>query len=160
MTYLIKRIVMVIIMKKDNSLNIIAIITVPICWAIGLIIGLIFYFALKDSMHKVWTVSFVLGLITALLNLGLMVSWGHGFVREVNRADGAPVRRSILSYATRLLIAGLIFAYIVYEEATAETPRFNVIPALIGYVIVKMVFIIVSLVINLKKDKQQGKVSA
>ncbi len=110
-------------------------------------------------MHKVWTLSFVLGLVTALLNLGLMVSWGHGFIREVNKADGAPVRRSILSYLVRLLIAGLIFAFIIYDQASSKTPRFNVIPALIGYLVVKVVFIIVSLVINLNK-KEQGKVDA
>ncbi len=139
---------------KDNKLNIIAIVTVPICWTLGLIIGLIFWFALKDSMHKVWTLSFVLGLITALLNLGLMVSWGHGFVREVNRADGAPVRKSILSYTVRILIAGLIFAYIVYDMQQ-DAPRFNVIPALIGYILVKVVFITVSLIINLNNNQRK-----
>ena len=153
------RIVMVKIMKKDNKLNIIAIITVPICWVIGLIVGLILWFALKDSLHKVWTISFELGLITALLNLGLMVSWGHGFVSEVNRADGVPVRKSILSYAVRLLIAGLIFAYIVYDMESSDNPRFNVIPALIGYIVVKVVFITVSLIVNMKNE-EQGKVSA
>lgn len=149
----ITRIVMVIKMK-DNKLNIIAIITVPICWILGLIISLIFWFALKDSMHKIWTLSFVLGLITALLNLGLMVSWGHGFVREVNRADGAPVRKSILSYTVRILIAGLIFAYIVYDMQQ-KAPRFHVIPALIGYILVKMVFIMVSLIINLNNNQRK-----
>ncbi len=144
---------------KNNKLNIISIITVPICWLLGLVGGLIFWFCLKDSMHKVWTLSFILGLVTALLNLGLMVSWGHGFIREVNKADGAPVRRSILSYLVRLLIAGLIFAFIIYEQASSKTPRFNVIPALIGYLLVKVVFIIVSLVINLN-NKEQGKVDA
>ncbi len=146
-------------MVKNNKLNIISIITVPICWLLGLIVGLIFWFCLKDSIHKIWTTSFILGLVTALLNLGLMVSWGHGFIREVNKADGAPVRRSILSYLVRLLIAGLIFAFIIYDQASSKTPRFNVIPALIGYLVVKVVFIIVSLVINLN-NKEQGKVDA
>ena len=130
-----------------------SIFVVPISWVVGAIVAVILYFALKKGMNVIWTKSYVLGLVTALLNFGLTISFGRGFIREVNRADGAPVRRSIIGYIVRLLIAGLVFAFVIYDQFSSSA-RFNVIPTLIGYMTVKIVIIIVSLIINSK-----GKVS-
>lgn len=142
---------MIIIMKNDD-LTKISIIVVPSCWVLGAIVALIMYFAAS----KEWMQSYILGLVTALLNLGLILSSGRGFISEVNRTDGAPVRRTIISYLIRIIIAGLVFAFIVHDEFYSKTPRFYVIPAVIGYITEKVVFIIGSLIINLNK---KGKVN-
>ena len=142
----------VILKMKNDEVTIISIIVVPTSWIIGALVALFIYLGCNDADKSIWTKSYVLGLVTALLNFGLQMSGGKGFIREVNRTDGAPVRRTIIGYMLRLLIAGLIFAFIVFNM-NSDSPRFHVIPALIGYVTVKVIFIIVSLIINIRKGK-------
>ncbi|MGM9971711.1 MAG: ATP synthase subunit I [Anaeroplasmataceae bacterium] len=137
---------------RNDEMTKLSIIVVPVSWVVGALIALIIYLSCSDADKTIWLKSYILGLVTALLNFGLQVSGGRGFIREVNRTDGAPVRRSILGYVLRLLIAGLIFGFIVYDMYS-DSPRFHIIPALIGYVTVKMVLIVVSLIINIRKGK-------
>lgn len=129
-----------------------SIIVVPASWVVGAISAVIIYFCCSNGDNTIWLKSYILGLVTALLNFGLQISGGRGFIREVNKTDGVPVRRSILGYILRLIIAGLIFAYIIYDMYSSS-PRFHVIPALIGYITVKVVLIVVSLIINIRKGK-------
>lgn len=137
---------------RNDEMTKLSIIVVPLSWVIGAIIAVIIYFGCSDADSMIWLKSYILGLVTALLNFGLQVSGGRGFIREVNRTDGAPVRKSIMGYVIRLLIAGLVFAYIVYDM-NSDSPRFTVIPALIGYMTLKVVLIVVSLIINIRKGK-------
>lgn len=138
---------------RNDDLTKLSIIVVPACWVVGTIVALILYFALGSSIHKAWTLSYILGLVTALLNFGLTLSSGRGFMSEVNKSDGAPVRRTVLGYLLRILIAGLIFAFVVHEEYYTDSPRFLVIPTLIGYLTEKVIFIIGSLILNYNKRK-------
>jgi len=137
---------------KNDEMTKISIIVVPVSWAIGGLIILLMWLCCSNADRAIWAKSCLLGLVTALLNFGLQISFGKGFIREVNRRDGAPIRSSVLGYVVRLFLAGLVFAYIIYDSRSSN-PRFDVIPALIGYLVVKLVFIIVSLIINLKKKK-------
>ncbi len=134
---------------RDDDLTKISIIVVPACWVIGLIVAIIMYFA----HSKAWMLSYVLGLVTALLNFGLQLTAGRGFMSEVNKENGTPVRKTILGYLIRLVIAGLVFAFIIREQMTSDKPRFYVIPAVIGYLTEKVIFIIGSLIINLNTKK-------
>lgn len=134
---------------RNDDLTKISIIVVPSCWVLGALIAIIMYFAAS----KEWCMSYVLGLVTALLNFGLTVSAGRGFMSEVNKTDGAPVRRTMLGFLIRLVIAGLVFVFIIHDQVTSDSPRFYVIPAIIGYLTEKVVFIIASLIINFKKGK-------
>lgn len=137
---------------QNDEMTKLSIIVVPICWLIGAIVAVIFYF----TIGKVWMKSYVLGLVTALLNFGIQISFGHRFIREVNKKEnGAPIRNTVLGYIVRLLVAGVIFAFIVYEQELGSS-RFKVIPALIGYGSEKVVLITVSLILNLNN---KGKVS-
>lgn len=136
---------------RNDDLTKISIIVMPICWLITLVVVLVLYFG---ADKKVWALSYLLGMVTALMTLGLTMSTGRGFINEVNKADGAPVRRTVLGYLLRIIIAGLVFAFIVREQVTSDSPRFIIIPALIGYITEKVVFIIVSLIINLNKKRK------
>lgn len=136
-------------MNKDEMYKL-SILVVPSSWVIGAIIALIIYFSCSQPDKLIWTKSYVLGLVTCLLTFGLSISGGRGFIKEVNKPDGAPVRRSILGYILRLLVAGSVFAYIVYNQ-NSSNPKFNVIPALIGYITVKVVLIISSLILKSRK---------
>lgn len=137
-------------MKKNDELTKLSIFVVPISWVVGAIVALLFYFLISSM----WMKSYILGLVTSLLNFGLQIQFGKGFIREVNKAEGTPVRKNLIGFFVRLLLAGVIFAYVVYDEFSGAH-RFDVIPTLIGYLTVKVVLIISSLIIFSK-----GKVSA
>lgn len=134
---------------RDDDLTKISIIVVPSCWVVGLIVAIILYF----TVSKQWMLSYVLGLVTALLNFGLQLTSGRRFLSEVNKEGGTPVRRTILGYLIRIAIAGLVFAFIIRDQMTSDKPRFYVIPAVIGYLTEKAIFIIGSLIVNLNTRK-------
>lgn len=128
-----------------NETQKISIIVTPVCWAIGLIVGLILYF----TVSSVWALSFALGLLTALMNLSFTVRGSKKMLDEIEREElGRPVRRNMMYFAFRLLLFVLVFGVVINDQfvSNVSDPKFNVWATLIGYSVVKVVLIVVSLI--------------
>ena len=128
-----------------NETQKISIIVTPICWAIGLIVGLVLYF----TVSSVWALSFALGLLTALMNLSFTVRGSKKMLDEIEREElGRPVRRNMMYFAFRLILFILVFGVVINDQfvSNVSDPKFNVWATLIGYSVVKIVLIIVSLI--------------
>ena len=132
-----------------NETQKIAIIVTPVCWIIGLVTGLILYFAVSS----VWALSFALGLLTGLMNLSFTVRGSKKMLDEIEREElGRPVRRNMLYFAFRLIMFIAVFGVVINDQfvTNVSDPKFNVWATLIGYSVVKIVLITVSLI---KKGK-------
>ena len=131
-------------MKETHKISIIV---VPISWALALIGGLTLYFAVS----KAWSISFVLGVATALMNLGFTVKGGKQMLSEIERKElGKPLRRNMIYFIFRVLVFIAVFGVVINEQfiANPENPGFNVYATLIGYVLVKLVLIVVSVIMK------------
>lgn len=132
-----------------NETQKIAIIVTPVCWVIGLVTGLILYF----TVSGVWALSFALGLLTGLMNLSFTVRGSKKMLDEIEREElGRPVRRNMLYFAFRLIMFIAVFGVVINDQfvTNVSDPKFNVWATLIGYSVVKIVLITVSLI---KKGK-------
>ena len=128
-----------------NETQKISIIVTPICWVIGLIVGLVLYF----TVSSVWALSFALGLLTALMNLSFTVRGSKKMLDEIEREElGRPVRKNMMYFAFRLILFILVFGVVINDQfvSNVSDPKFNVWATLIGYSVVKIVLIIVSLI--------------
>lgn len=139
-----------------NETQKISIIVTPICWAIGLIAGLILYF----TISSVWALSFVLGLLTALMNLSFTVRGSKKMLDEIEREElGRPVRRNMMYFAFRVILFILVFGVVINDQFVSNTsdPKFNVWATLIGYSVVKIVLILVSLIKKGRVNKNDNE---
>ena len=138
-----------------NETQKIAIIVTPICWIIGLITGLILYFAVSS----VWALSCALGLLTGLMNLSFTVRGSKKMLDEIEREElGRPVRRNMLYFAFRLIMFIAVFGVVINDQfvINVSDPKFNVWATLIGYSVVKIVLITVSLIKKGKVNKDDN----
>ncbi len=127
-----------------------AAIVAPISWIVGLVGWLILYFALDKSIRGAWSLSFVLGILTALLNLGLMVKGSKHIVDKACDPYAHPVKVNMIYYLLRILLFAAIFAMVIFDQFVynIDSPKFNVWATLIGYSSVKIILIIVYLVMK------------
>lgn len=127
-----------------------AAIVAPISWIIGLAGWLILFFALGKDIRSAWSMSYVLGILTALLNLGLMVKGSKHIKDKATDPYSHPVRINVIYYLFRILLFAAIFAMVIFDQFVynADSPKFNVWATLIGYSIVKIILIIVYLVLK------------
>lgn len=133
-----------------------AAIVAPISWIFGLIGWLILYFALPKSINSAWALSYILGIVTALLNLGLMVKGSKHISKPNINPYAKPVRINILYYIARVVLFTVIFAMVILDQLVfnASNPKFNIWATLIGYSVVKIILLLVVLVLKgkVKKD--------
>ena len=123
----------------------VGIIVIPISWMIGLLGALALYFCLNDDINSIWTTSYVLGILTGLMNFGLTFLGGKGFQKALTSPNSSPIKTTVLSYFLRLLVASGVFLAVVFNQL-GDSPRFNVIPTLIGFSVTKVVWLIVMVV--------------
>lgn len=112
-----------------------SVIVIPICWVIGIITCIVFYFAMPVDIKWIWIKSFAVGLLTSLMCLGLM----NRFARKMPASpDDNPTypKTMIIGYMLRLVLAGGVFAAVIVNDG------FSVIATLIGYLVVKVVIVI------------------
>lgn len=138
-----------------DEIHKIGLISISISWLLTIVIAISFYFGLNKPYNSIWTKSFILGMATSLMNFGLTFSGGKGFLDEIARPNnsGKPVKKTVLNYGLRLLVAGFIFAAIIFNQYS-NNPKLNIIPALIGYATFKVVLIIVTIIKKGKVSKQ------
>lgn len=127
-----------------------AAIVAPISWLVGLAGWLILFFSLNKDIRSAWSLSYVLGILTALLNLGLMVKGSKHVADKATDPYAHPVKINMLYYILRILLFSAIFAMVILDQFVynADSPKFNVWATLIGYSIVKVILIIVYLVLK------------
>lgn len=134
-----------------NESQKLAAIVAPVCWILGLIGGLVLYFALGDNINKQWSFGYVLGILVSLLNLGFMVKGSKRLLKEVDKEErGKPLRINMMYFFFRVLIFVAIFAMVIVDQfiLNPDSPKFNVWATLIGYSTVKIVLLIVSLILK------------
>lgn len=133
-----------------------AAIVAPISWIFGLIGWLILYFALDDSISSAWSLSYVLGIVTSLLNLGLMVKASKHISNPNSNPYAKPVRINILYYIARIILIIAIFTMVILDQLVfnVSNPKFNIWATLIGYLVVKIILIVVVLVLKGKVKKE------
>ena len=127
-----------------------AAIVAPISWICGLIGFLILFFALDKSIRSAWSLSYVLGVLTALLNLGLLVKGSKHIQKNASNPYNNSVKITVLYYIFRILIFAGIFSMVITDQFVfnPDTPKFNVWATLIGYSIVKIVLLTVVLIMK------------
>lgn len=125
-------------------------ILVPIVWLVGIVIGIIIFFACSIDDRKVWLLSYVLGLVTALMNFGLMMKSNRKMVSNVINNEPKPVQKFMTAFGLRMLVFVAVFGAMTVNIATSDSPRFNLLPAFIGYMLLKVVMVILVLI---KKGK-------
>ncbi len=114
------------------------IIVVPISWAIGAIVAIILGVWGPDR----WWLSYLLGLMTALLNFGLMMKSNRRLAEKTkNQEEIKPKRMALTGYSVRIIVFVAIFATVCYSQFKTENPRFFAIPMIIGYLTLKLVII-------------------
>lgn len=127
-----------------------AAIVAPISWICGLIGWLILFFTLNKSIRSAWSISYVIGIMTALLNLGLMVKGSKHIQKNALNPYNKSVKVNILYYILRIILFTAIFAMIITDQYifNSEAPKFNVWATLIGYSLVKIILLTVVLVMK------------
>lgn len=114
------------------------IIVVPITWAIGAIVAIILGIWGPDR----WWLSYLLGLMTALLNFGLMMKSNRRLAEKTkNQEEIKPKRIALTGYFVRIIVFVAIFTAVCYSQFKTENPRFFAIPMIIGYLTLKLVVI-------------------
>ncbi len=130
-----------------DEIHKLGIIVVPITWLVGIITALVMYFVCSDAIKWIWTKSYILGLATSLMTFGLTLKGGKSFLREVSKPSGSgePVRKTILSYIFRLAVAAAVCVAVILNQQS-NNPKFNIVPTIIGYLTLKVVLIIVTII--------------
>ena len=114
------------------------IIVVPITWVVGAIVAIILGIWGPDR----WWLSYLLGLMTALLNFGLMMKSNRRLAEKTkNQEEIKPKKIALTGYAVRIIVFVAIFAAVCYSQFKTENPRFFAIPMIIGYLTLKLVVI-------------------
>lgn len=131
-----------------NEINKFGAIIVLICWGVGAVVAAIL--GLLGPYN--WWFSYLLGLATALFNFSLLIKSSRRLeqLAKVDDVTFNPKKFMIGGYAVRILIFVVVFAAIAFNQYQTEEPRIFLIPAFIGYLTLKLVVIIYSLI---KKGK-------
>ena len=119
----------------------------PINWVIGITVIIILYFC--DPGEKgstVWAFSYILGLATALLNFGIMIRAGRRFEQLAKKGIKPNVWAS---FGIRTLVFAGVFLTI-FQDTQSVDPRFNLIVAFCGYMQVRLVLIVYTII---KREK-------
>lgn len=127
-----------------------AAIVAPISWICALIGWLILFFALNKSCRSAWSSSYVIGIMTGLLNLGLMVKGSKHIQKNALNPYNSSVKVNVIYYILRVILFAAIFAMVITDQYifNNEAPKFNVWATLIGYSIVKIVLLTVVLLMK------------
>lgn len=126
-------------MIKMDDMHKFGVIFVPIVWVVGALCAVIIYLSCKEADKSIWTLSYVLGLITALMNFGLLMKSNR---RLVENAKNNITHRNLPSFFVRTLVFVGVFAAIAFNQYQSVNPRFHLIPAFLGYMTLKAVLII------------------
>lgn len=119
----------------------------PIAWVVGIVVSLALFFFGPKGEGVIWAKSYALGLITALLNLGLMIRGN----RRMARLAEAGIKSSFLpGFLLRLVVFIGVFAAIWWEAYKVPEPIFNIFVAFIGYITLKFIIIVYVLI---KREK-------
>ena len=86
-----------------------AAIVAPISWICGLIGWLILFFTLNKSIRSAWSISYVIGIMTALLNLGLMVKGSKHIQKNALNPYNKSVKVNVLYYILRIILFTAIY---------------------------------------------------
>ncbi len=144
-------------MKDLDYIHKLGLFMVPISLLFGLIISLIFGFALPHNTNIVWLKSFLLGLFLGLMNFGFMVKGTKKLENDILNSEKSPIKRNMLYLFFRIIVFGAVFSVIIVDQITNNPPNFHIAPAIIGYLLHWVVLLVVHLVFKIK-DKQKKEV--
>ncbi|UKI49092.1 MAG: ATP synthase subunit I [Clostridium sp.] len=89
------------------------IIVVPITWTVGAIVAIILGIWGPDR----WWLSYLLGLMTALLNFGLMMKSNRRLAEKTkNQEEIKPKRIALTGYFVRIIVFVAIFTAVCYSQ--------------------------------------------
>jgi len=141
--------------NQNNDLHKIGIIVAPSTILLGVIIALIFNFALTkiNNTNHVWMISTFLGLFTGLMNFSFMLRGSRPSYTDAYSGKNNLMKRSMLYFFFRIITFGTIFAIVAVNQFTKDVPDFNLIPTAIGYFIHLVIFLVIYLIFNLRRKK-------
>lgn len=142
--------------NEMNELHKIGLFVSPITLVLGIVLALIFNFALPDNMNSVWMKSTFLGLFTGLMNFGFQLRGSRPNYVDSYSGKNNLMKRNVMYFFFRILVFLTIASFVVINQlqGTDENPAsFNIIPWAIGYFIHLIILAIVYIVFNLKGKK-------
>jgi len=145
-------------MEDKNDLHKIGIFVAPSSLVIGIIIALIFNFSLTtiNNTNHVWMISMFLGLFTGLMNFSFLLRGSRPSYTDAYSGKNNLMKRSMLYFFFRIITFGAIFSIVTVNQLTVNPPSFNVIPTAIGYFLHLVIFLIVYIIFNLKRKKENN----
>ncbi len=143
--------------NEMNELHKIGLFVSPITLVVGIVLSLIFYFALPDNMNSVWMKSSFLGLFTGLMNFGFQLRGSRPNYIDSYSGKNNLMKRNVMYFFFRILVFLTIASFVIINQlqGTTEKPAsFNIIPCAISYFLHLIVLAIVYLIFNCKKRKK------
>lgn len=142
--------------NQMNDLHKIALFVSPITLVIGIIIALVFNFALtkENNMNHVWMISTFLGLFSGLMNFGFQLRGSRPSYTDSYSGKNNLMKRNVMYFFFRIIVFASIFVLVAVNQlqATEENlASFNIIPTAIGYFLHLLVLLIVYLIYNKRK---------
>lgn len=143
--------------NQNKEFHKIGIIVAPSTILLGVIIALIFNFALTNvnNTNHVWMISTFLGVFTGLMNFSFLLRGSRPSYIDAYSGKNDLMKRSMLYFFLRIITFGAIFALVAVNQFTKETPDFNLIPLSIGYFLHLIIFLVIYLIFNLRRKKEK-----
>jgi hypothetical protein len=145
-------------MENQNDLHKIGIFVAPMTLVLGIIIALIFQFSLTklNNINQIWMVSMFLGLFTGLMNFSFLLRGSRPSYTDSYTGKNNLMKRSMLYFFFRIITFGAIFSIVAMNQFTKENPSFNLIPTAIGYFLHLVIFLVVYIIFNLRRKKENN----